>query len=175
MTLTCRWVSLFLLCAGALACAGPAAALEDRIVSISKDDAALVAAYAKARAGLDEFLALLDKPPAGVDAFAVKLGVVDTENGGHEVVRSGHQSAEFIWVKAIKRDGAGFTGVVNNQLGFVRNIRLGETVRFVRDDISDWMYRRNGQIKGNATACPLIASMSENERQPYRKRLPDCF
>jgi uncharacterized protein YegJ (DUF2314 family) len=164
-------VAAALLCAPVLALAQ-----QDRVVDISPQDPAMAAAYQKARDGLAGFLELLRNPPEGAEKFAVKIGIVDGKGGGHRIVRSGDSSgrSEFFWVNDLKREGDQFTGRIANTPMRINNVSEGQKIRFSSADISDWTYARAGVIYGNATACPLIARMSEEERAPYLQKLPSC-
>lgn len=138
------------------------------VPTLPKDDAAMQAAFAKARAGFDGFLALLAHPPRGAANFAVKIGLVDAPGGGCSIVRPGQDyvgRAEFFWVSNLSRSNDGFSGQISNDPESVHCARLGDPLRFVREDVADWTYVQDGKIKGNATACPALAHASEQERR----------
>jgi len=131
----------------------------DETVSMSSGDPAMRAAFEKARAGLDGFLALLDKPPPGTRLYAVKLLVRDGDNG------------EYFWITELKRDGDRFTGRLNNTPRSVATVRAGQVMRFGRDDIVDWMYVDDGQRRmvGNFTACALLTRESAKDVEEMKR------
>ena len=122
------------------------AAKRDEVIMVKDQDPAMEAAFKKARATLDQFFALQAAPPPGTDRYAVKVAI------------RGNGRTEYFWVADLKRDGAMYSGVLNNTPRLVTHVREGETVRFARADIYDWTYRDNPNRRtmGNFTACALL-------------------
>ena len=112
--------------------------------SLGITDPEMLGAIAQARASLDQFLALADNPEPGMSVFKMKVVIRDGEN------------REFFWVTPFKRAENGFEGVLANTPDIVRNVRLGETIRFSRDDVTDWGSVRNGRQVGSVTSCILF-------------------
>lgn len=121
-------------------------ARRDEIVSVPSDDPAMEAAFARARATLDDFLKVLAAPPPDTRGFAVKLPIRD---GG---------KVEYFWVIDIEREGDRFTGRINNTPRSVRTVREGQVIAFMRADIRDWMYLDEARQRmiGNFTLCALL-------------------
>jgi uncharacterized protein YegJ (DUF2314 family) len=134
-------------------------ARRDETVSMSDNDPAMRAAFAKARAGLDGFLALLDKPPPGTRLFAVKLLVRDGERG------------EYFWVTDLARRGDRFTGQINNTPRSVTTVREGQVMTFDRGEIRDWMYvdDRRQRMVGNFTLCALLTRESLKSAEQMKR------
>ena len=107
-------------------------------------DREMLGAISRARASLDQFLALADNPEPGMSVFKMKV-----------VIRDG-EDIEFFWVTPFRRAENGFEGVLANTPDIIRNVRLGETIRFSRDDVTDWGYVRNGRQVGSFTSCVLF-------------------
>lgn len=137
------------------------AGLEDRTIMVQKDDAAMEKAIADARASLDYFLDLAAKPPADTAGYALKVAVRDGDK------------VEHIWLTPFRQDESKFVGMVNNDPELVKNVKAGKPFAFGRDDISDWMYQKDGKLHGGFTTRALIARMSEAEAAPYRAMLAD--
>ncbi|WP_375463558.1 DUF2314 domain-containing protein [uncultured Methylobacterium sp.] len=59
---------------------------------------------------------------------------------------------------------------------FVGNVRKGQRVDFARADIVDWMYVQDGRLKGNFTACVLLAKETDTRaRDAFLRKLGmDC-
>jgi uncharacterized protein YegJ (DUF2314 family) len=161
---TCR--SLLAACALLLPDTGVAvaqSALErsrrDEIVSMSDNDPAMRAAFEKARAGLDGFLTLLDKPPPGTRLYAVKIVVRDGERG------------EYFWITDLERNGDRFTGQLNNTPRSVKTVREGQVLTFGREEIRDWMYvdDRQRRMVGNFTACALLTRESRKSADEMKR------
>lgn len=119
---------------------------KDEIVNVKKDDPAMLAAFSKARATLDDFLARQAAPAPGTDDYAVKIRM--SENGHNE----------YFWIGDIKRSGDKFSGTLNNTPRLVTSVRAGQTLTFTRADIYDWTYvdNKNRRMMGNYTACALL-------------------
>ncbi|MGD0639348.1 MAG: DUF2314 domain-containing protein [Roseiarcus sp.] len=139
---------------------------------VPKGDPAMNAAFAHAAATLDDFLAKWRHPPPGAEQFSVKIGLQDTPSApGYTVVRPGAPGAiEWFWTDNLRVDGTGFSAQLSNDPERVRNVSFGQTVRFTREDIGDWMYWQNGKIVGNATACPALAHATAEDRRQMKEQ-----
>ena len=164
-----------LLLAGGTVCLATSAQA-DATINVPVGDSAMVAAFAKARASLDDFLAKLEHPPAGTSRYSVKIGLKDGPAlGGFSISRPGDGDNEFFWIIDLRPSASGFSGRIGNEPESVKNVREGQTISFVRDDIVDWMYFEAGKIKGNFTACPALAHGPREELELMRKRYGvDC-
>ena len=157
--------SLLLLCGTASAQTALDRARRDEIVSVPTGDAAMEAAFAKARATLDGFLALLDKPPPNTDVYTVKLRIVDP----------GNKAVEFFWVGDLDRTGDVFSGRIDNTPRSVTNVREGQVVRFTRAEIYDWMYvdynfiNAKRRMVGNFTLCALLTREKPEEADAVKR------
>ncbi|HLH11412.1 MAG TPA: DUF2314 domain-containing protein [Methylovirgula sp.] len=170
------WVGLLL---AWLLLVGVAFAQEPDTVKVPHMDPDMSAAFARAAAGLDAFLEKWRNPPPGAERFAVKIGLVDSSSPpGYEVVRPDSDTSdivEWFWVNDLRIDGADFSGRLANDPEDLHNVSLGQTVHFKREDIGDWMYRQDGKIVGNATACAALAHASPQERQQVKEQYGiDC-
>jgi uncharacterized protein YegJ (DUF2314 family) len=149
------------------------------VPKVPKRDAAMSAAFAKAAAGLDDFLANWRHPPRGADRFVVKIGLMDVAGApGYAVVKPDApvvQIVEWFWAGDLKEEGTGFSGRLSNKPESLYNVAYGQTIHFTRQDIGDWMYQLNGKIVGNATACPALAHASVQERRAMKEQYGiDC-
>lgn len=144
---------------------------------VPKGDPAMSAAFARAAATLDGFLAKWRDPPPGAEGFSVKIGLIDTPGApGYAVVRPGAPGAiEWFWADSLRVDGAAFSARLANDAERVHGVSLGQTIRFTREDIGDWMYWQDGKIVGNATACPALAHATAEERRQMKEQYGlDC-
>jgi len=149
------------------------------VSKVPTGDPAMSAAFAKAAAGLDGFFAKWRDPPPGAQRFTVKIGLVDTsEPPGYAIVRPGSAATrivEWFWVTNLQAEGMGFSGRLGNDPEGLHNVSFGQAIRFKREDIGDWMYRQDGKIVGNATACPALAHSSAEERRAMKEKYGlDC-
>ena len=154
--------------AGVPACAGD----PNPVPLVRKGDPAMSAAFARAAAAFDDFLAVWRRPPDDANGFAVKLGIVDAMDArGFAIVRPDSETTalvEWFWCGDLQGDGERFTARIGDEPESLRNVRYGQIVRFTRADIGDWMYWRGGKIVGNATACPALAHASAQERRQMK-------
>jgi uncharacterized protein YegJ (DUF2314 family) len=119
-------------------------ARRDQIVMVPDDDPEMIAAMAKARATLGDFLALARAPQVSMSGFAVKVAVRD---GGN---------TEYFWITPFKEKDGGFTGMINNTPRTVKSVKFGQALAFSEKEIVDWLYVDGGKMKGNYTACVLL-------------------
>ena len=75
---------------------------------------------------------------------------------------------EHFWLTDILFQNGDFIGSISNDPGIVHNVKVGQKWRVKKDEISDWMFRRNGKIYGNYTIRPLLKTMPPNEAAKYR-------
>jgi uncharacterized protein YegJ (DUF2314 family) len=158
--------SVLLFCGIASAQTALDRARRDETVSVPTGNAAMEAAFAKARATLDGFLALLDKPPPDTDIYTVKLRIVDP----------GNRAVEFFWVGNLERTGDDrFSGRIDNTPRSVTTVRNGQVVRFTRAEIYDWMYVDysfiNGKRRmvGNFTLCAILTREKPEEAAAVKR------
>jgi len=136
---------------------------DDEVVLVGNRDPEMIVAIRTARAELDQFLALASAPPAETSGYKLKV-----------IVRDG-ESTEHFWVTPFSREPNGFTGTLANDPRVVRNVKAGQTLRFARDQISDWGYVRNGRQVGSFTVCVLLKKMPAEQATYYRKNYGfDC-
>ncbi|MCL2713708.1 MAG: DUF2314 domain-containing protein [Alphaproteobacteria bacterium] len=143
------------------------------LIDVPSEDPAMAAAFARAAAGLDDFLAKWRSPPPHTENFGIKIGVVDrNEEPGFAAIEPNSRppsKVEFLWMTNLKEDGDGFSAQVANEVEYLDNVRLGDTVHFKRSHIADWMYVQDGRIVGNATACPALAHGSAEEKRQMKE------
>ncbi|WP_322517802.1 DUF2314 domain-containing protein [Rhodopseudomonas palustris] len=138
-------------------------AARDEIARVQHGDPEMAAAIAKARAGLDDFLARADHPAGNQRDFSIKVKVP---------LRDG---SEFLWLRPFVRDGDGFIGRVVNIPRNIANLKYGDRLAFERKDIADWSYKQDDRVIGNFTACVLIAREPADQRAAFRARYGiDC-
>jgi uncharacterized protein YegJ (DUF2314 family) len=118
----------------------------DNVQLAPTGDPALERARAKARSGLDGFLARADRPGPQDRNFGVKIAL---KGDGH---------VEHVWIASFRRQGDGFVGRLDNEPRFVKSYKSGQTLTFARGEIEDWMYRDGSVMRGNFTACALLAN-----------------
>jgi uncharacterized protein YegJ (DUF2314 family) len=131
----------------------------DEVFRLPKDDPAMAAAMRKARETLPQFLALWRAPRASTSHFAVKVGINDDANG-----------VEYFWITPfVEKDGR-YSGRIDNDPNTVKNVKLGDSIRFGQEEIVDWLYLDGTDMKGNYTACELFRREPRREAEAAIKR-----
>lgn len=111
---------------------------QDPMFFAHQDNEMMKAASEKARQTADNFISEMQIP--GTD-FHGSVKVRVTDNG----------QAEYIWLDELEYGDGTFRGVINNNPQCVGNIKLGDPWTVGKDEIVDWLYRKNGKLYGNFT------------------------
>jgi len=122
------------------------------------DEAEMDAAIQKARETFGQFKQRLAHPKPGDSGFAVKVKISDGND------------TEHFWLIDIKVNGDSFSGVINNEPGTVKKVKLGQTYKFTFDDVSDWLYMSNGVMQGNHTLRVMLKSMPPEKAEAMKKK-----
>ena len=129
-------------------------------VAVADDDAAMNAAVAKARETLPQFLAALTSPTPAQRDFAVKAGFTDGD------------TTEYMTVAAVRPDGPGFRGTLNNDPTAVRNVKRGDEVSVGPERVVDWSYVENDRLVGGHTLRVLRDRMTPEQRKEFDAASP---
>jgi uncharacterized protein YegJ (DUF2314 family) len=81
-------------------------------------------------------------------------------------------SMEQLWLSEISfKDGVYYGVLVNNPF-YISSMKKGDTVIFSADEITDWMYAKNGKIIGGRSIKYLLEQIPASERgEEQRQRL----
>lgn len=130
----------------------------DEIASVAKGDSDMEAAFRQARATLKDFLALVRTPRPSITSYAVKIGIPDRDE------------VEYFWIsRFVQKDGV-LTGTIDNAPRLVRNVRQGERISFKESDVVDWLYREDGRMIGNYTACALVKKEPKRQAEEFKRQ-----
>ena len=141
--------------AGAAASAGTTDGRE-YIIQAQRDEEALERISKIAQDTFTLFIRHLQRPGRGEDMFRVKYPFpADRESGF---------SVEHLWLKDIRFIDGRYYGVVTNQPFYISAIKAGDQVPFQADEISDWMYRKDGYIIGGLSIRYFISGIPELDR-----------
>ena len=141
----------------------PAPAQRGPIIDVPSDDAEMNAAIAKARATLPKFWSSFRKPGNGEERFTLKVHF--------RVDRPGDPRDEHIWVDSIEPLASGrLAGRLANDPHDIDG-KFGDRVEFGSEQISDWMFMRNGKIVGGETIRVLLPRMPKSQADDLRKQL----
>ena len=119
------------------------------------------AAITEAHVTLDSFLEKARNPPAGTSNYALKVKIED-QNG-----------IEHFWATPFSATSGGFTGIISNTPQVVRSVKEGQSYAFTREEVSDWMYMKDGKIHGGYTIRAMLPLLSKDEAAQYQALLAD--
>jgi len=71
---------------------------------------------------------------------------------------------EYMWLDQLSYDNGVFKGNINNDPRSVKNVQSGDPWQVPRDEITDWMYRKDGKLFGNFTFKASIQHLSEEKQ-----------
>ncbi|QQO10432.1 DUF2314 domain-containing protein [Breznakiella homolactica] len=128
----------------------------DPVVSAEQIDSELVSIREAAREGLPEFIRQLQAPEKDEYNFQVKYPF-ETDPGGNFL-------SEHIWLRDISFENNKFSGVVSNVPLYISGLSIGDRVPFYIDDISDWMYMKDGKIRGGLSIKYLLEKTPPMDR-----------
>jgi uncharacterized protein YegJ (DUF2314 family) len=132
-------------------------AKQDEIVAVPKGDPDMEAAFRQARETLKTFLDLARTPRSTITRMAVKVAVRDAGE------------TEYFWISPFTEQDGRFAGKINNTPRSVHNVKLSQTITFKQSDVVDWLYRENGKMFGNFTACALLKHVPPSEMQAFKR------
>jgi len=121
------------------------------------DESSMNEAMQEARDNLSLFQAAFDDESA--QNLAVKVRIADGDD------------AEYFWLTDLSPVAGGYEGTLNNEPGIVSNVKFGQRVSAVGDDLCDWLYMKDKKMYGNYTLRILMQTMSEKERRTYAQLL----
>lgn len=117
----------------------------------------MLAAIREARSTLDEFLDIASHPEPEMSTFKLKIVLREDKN------------IEYFWVTPFQVSAEGFEGTLANAPDLLRNVSLGDTIRFTRGEIIDWGYVRDGRQVGSRTVCVLFKYMEKWTADYFRQ------
>lgn len=129
----------------------------ETLVTGGYDQTEMDYAISKAQSEVDDFIATMNS--GNGEDFAVKAPIKD----GSEV--------EHFWLTNIRFVDGKFTGLIGNDPGVVTNVAFGQEWTLGKNEISDWMFMRDGKMHGNYTMRPLLKTMPEKEAAMFRSIL----
>ena len=80
-----------------------------------------------------------------------------------------NQIIEHVWIGNIQIKNEKYIGIIDNIPEKIKNVKLGDTLKIDKRDISDWMYIKNSKLYGGYTTRLLVKRMSKKEREQFDK------
>ncbi len=141
----------------ALLVAGCADSKPETLFTDGYDQAEMDAAIEQARENVDLFIAAMQAGD-GTD-FAIKEPITDKNE------------TEHFWLTDVTYADGQFKGLVGNDPGIVKNVKFGDERIVKKEAISDWLYFKDGKMRGNYTLPVLLKSASPEERAEYESMM----
>ena len=130
------------------------------VTDVDDDDPRMLAAIAKARSTVQQFIDALARPQPSQSMFSLKAAIRD----GKEV--------EHMWLTPVTYDGSQFSGTVNNDPCTIKTIKIGDHFTVRKEEISDWMYIDNRKLIGGYTIRLLRDMAPPEKRAEFDRTVP---
>jgi uncharacterized protein YegJ (DUF2314 family) len=130
----------------------------------------------EAQSSLDDFLKVIQDPQPNTSGFSVRKGFT---------FGNSPKNIEFIWIGDARLVGEDFEGRINNSPVDTTYLKKGQLVRVQKEEIADWMYVEDNELRGGYTLVALIYGSPQQEqyenslsfkidwdRYPFLKDLP---
>lgn len=125
--------------------------VDDPVVDVAEDDVEIRAAEQEARDRLGDFLEALASGSPDQSSFSIKAPFTDGEQ------------TEFMWISDVTYENDRFTGKLNNEPQTVRGFSLWDKLSVARDEVVDWLYVENGEMKGGFSAKILAQRLRDGD------------
>ena len=79
-------------------------------------------------------------------------------------------NVEHIWIRDITWDGKAFHGRVDNKPLAVSNVHLEQRVTVTPEDLTDWMFVKEGKLMGGFTMRVLYSRLSPEQKAEFEKQ-----
>jgi uncharacterized protein YegJ (DUF2314 family) len=132
-------------------------AVDPKPYQVPNEHAAMQEAVAKARKTVRQFIVALQHPSPGESDFEVKKPFVEKGN------------VEHIWLSDVTFVGGRFQGKVDNEPVNIRGLKPGQVVSVNPDEISDWVYIKNGKLVGGYTIRAHYNELTPQEKQEFNR------
>jgi uncharacterized protein YegJ (DUF2314 family) len=76
---------------------------------------------------------------------------------------------ELFWISRFTQREGRLIGRIDNTLRIVRNVKERELISFKPSDVVDWLYRENGRIIANFTACAIVKHTPKEDAEEFKR------
>lgn len=129
----------------------------ENIYQVGQDDIEMNEAIQQSRNTFTDFRMAF----SALDTFNTEFGVKIPIHAETEVEN------EHMWLSDIHLRENEFYGVISNFPEFTSKVKLGDTIKIDSTLISDWMYLRNGKLKGGFSIHLLYKRMTRQEQKEF--------
>ena len=132
-------------------------AVDPKPYQVPNEHAAMREAVTKARKTVRQFIGALQHRSPEESDFEVKKPFVEKGN------------IEHIWLSDVTFVGGHFQGKVDNDPSKIRGLKVGQVVSVNPDEISDWVYIKNGKLVGGYTIRAHYNESTPQEKQEFNR------
>ena len=136
------------------------------VSTVNWNDPEILRIAQEAQAGLSVFFRHLTAAGEGEGGFCVKYPFV-ADSGGVD--------SEQVWLTGIRFRNNRYYGKLANTPIHVSGLKKGGTVSFIPDNITDWMFVKDGKIVGGQSIKYLLEKIPENRRSEGQNQLLQLF
>jgi uncharacterized protein YegJ (DUF2314 family) len=132
-----------------------------------RDDAELARIAENARDTLPVFFSRLQRPLSGDGNFRIKYPLRADPGSGF--------SREQVWLADIRFKDGRYSGVLVNTPYYVSGFAGGDSILIDIEEITDWMFTREGKITGGLSIKFLLEQIPEPDRDEEQRRILEMF
>ena len=130
---------------------------KDEVFKVSIHDKEIMDGREKSRHSLPLFWSKLASHDSSETKFMVKLGINDNGN------------VEHMWCIDIIGNAVKASCKIDNEPETVHNVKIDQRIDIDPAIISDWMYLKNGKIKGGQSIRILASRLPEEKKAAFQK------
>ncbi len=129
----------------------------DVVYGLPDDDKEMNNAIKNANQTLEDFNEALKSNNSNYKYFALKTRFTTASGGEH------------IWVSNIEMKDYNYFGVIDNLPQSTSEVKIGDTIKIEKNNISDWMYIDDKRLAGGHTIRLLRQRMNDEEKKQFDK------
>jgi uncharacterized protein YegJ (DUF2314 family) len=133
----------------------------------ARDDPELARIAEDARDTLPVFFRRLQRPRSGDGNFRIKYALKADPRSGF--------GREQVWLSDIRFQDGRYSGMLANTPYYVPGLSRGDWVTIDTEEITDWMFTREGKITGGRSIRFLLEQIPEHERDEEQRRVLEMF
>ena len=133
---------------------------EPGLYSTPSEDHEMNSAIEKAKISFYIFEKAFKSKQYDSSTFTVKMRFPTSKGGEH------------LWLTNIEAVDSDYLGIVNNQPEATSAVKLGDKIKINKNQLSDWMYSEQGNLKGGYTIKVIRSRMSAEERKQFDSTFP---
>ena len=139
----------------------------ESVLTVEQNDFEILRIAQDAQAGLSVFFRHLNGAEEGEYGFCIKYPFPADPDSG--------TNAEQIWLTGIRFRNNRYYGTLADTPVRISYMKKGDTVTFSPDNITDWMFVKNGEIVGGRSIKYLLEQIPKNRRSEGQNMLLQMF